>query len=97
MVHTCPLLVEYGIKIVKDYVASGDEYFIIDSTYFTLKLFEMFSFKNQKGEKLYILDENVYLKSPWTDANGYTLPFFAHYVPELTGLAKIIYDQSYHI
>ena len=51
----------------------------------------MFSFKNQKGEKLYIIDENDYLESPWTVANDYTLPFFAHYLPELTELAKIIY------
>ena len=57
----------------------------------------MFSFKNQKGEKLYILDENVYLESPWTVANYYTLPFFAHYLPELTGLAKIIYMINHTI
>ena len=39
--HKCPLLVEYGIKTVSDHVARGDEYFIIDSTFSTSKLFEM--------------------------------------------------------
>ncbi|GMM47449.1 hypothetical protein DAPK24_040240 [Pichia kluyveri] len=96
LVHRCPLFTEYGIKTVKKYVVRGDKYLKLDSTHPTSKLFEMFSFINEKGDKIYIIDENVYLKTLWRDERGYNLPFFDYYVPQLKGLAKTIYDQSCH-
>ena len=96
LIHRCNLLTEYGIKTVKENVVSGDKYLKLDSTHPTSKLFEMFSFINEKGDKIYIIDENVYLKTLWRDERSYMLPFFDYYVPQLKGLAKTIYDQSCH-